>query len=127
MIEANFENLPAILKKRNWIILGFLLLGSVSFLSWRFTLGILIGGVLINLNFQSLHGTLVKVLISSKEKRGIVPKSMLRMFITGVIIFIVLFENWVNALGLILGLSVVMINLFSLALIEARTIVLNRR
>ena len=126
MIEEEFENLPSILKKRNWMILAFSFFCSLFFLSWRFTLGILIGGILINLNFHFLHRNLVRVLIFSKGK-GVVSKFLLRMFVTGVIIFIVLFKDWVSAFGLILGLSTVVINLFSLALVEARGIVLNRR
>jgi len=127
MREAEFKSLPSVLKKRNWIILGFLLFGSLSLLSWRFTMGVLIGGILANLNFHSLHRTLVNVLIYSKEKGGVVSKFLLRMFITGLIIFIVLFKGWVNAFGLILGLSTVVINLFSLAFVEAKGIILNRR
>ena len=127
MREAEFKALPSVLKKRNWIILGFLLFGSLSLLSWRFTMGVLIGGILANLNFYSLHRTLVNVLIYSKEKGGVVSKFLLRMFITGLIIFIVLFKGWVNAFGLILGLSTVVINLFSLAFVEAKGIFLNRR
>jgi len=127
MREAEFKSLPSVLKKRNWIILGFLLFGSLSLLSWRFTMGVLIGGILANLNFHSLHRTLVNVLIYSKEKGEVVSKFLLRMFITGLIIFIVLFKGWVNAFGLILGLSTVVINLFSLAFVEAKGIILNRR
>ncbi len=127
MIEEKFESLPAILKRRNWILLGILFLGSLFFLPWRFTTGILIGGLMANINFHFLHRNLVKVLILSKGKGPIVSKSMLRMFIIGLIVFIVLFKNWVNVFGLILGLSVVVINLFSLALIEAKGVVLNRR
>ncbi len=127
MIEEKFESLPAILKKRNWILLGILFLGSLFFLPWRFTTGILIGGLMANINFHFLHRNLVKVFILSKGKGPIVSKSMLRMFIIGVIVFIVLFKNWVNVFGLILGLSIVVINLFSLALIEAKGVVLNRR
>ena len=126
MIEKNFESLPAILKKRNWILLGILFLGSLFLFPWRFTTGILIGGLIANLNFHFLHRNLVRVLIFSKGK-GVVSKFLLRMFVTGVIIFIVLFKDWVSAFGLILGLSTVVINLFSLALVEARGIVLNRR
>jgi len=127
MIEKNFESLPAILKKRNWILLGILFLGSLFFFPWRFTTGILTGGLIANINFHFLHRNLVKVLILSKGNGAVVSKSMLRMFIIGVIVFIVLLKNWVNVFGLILGLSTVVINLFSLALIEAKEIVFNRR
>ncbi|KPJ65868.1 MAG: hypothetical protein AMJ45_04505 [Syntrophobacter sp. DG_60] len=109
------------------MLLGILFLGSLFFLPWRFTTGILIGGLMANINFHFLHRNLVRVLIASKGKGAIVSKSMLRMFIIGLIIFIVLFKNWANVFGLILGLSIVVINLFSLALIEAKGVVLNRR
>jgi hypothetical protein len=127
MIEANFKTLPAILKRRNWIILGFLLTFSLPFLSWRFSLGVLIGGLVANFNFYLLHRHLIKALIFKKTERGFIPKSMLRLFITGLLVFIVLLKDWVNVFGLILGLSVVVINLIFLALIEAKELILSRR
>lgn len=124
MLEDNFNSIPANLKRRNWIILGFLLLGSVPFLSWRFSMGVLIGGVLVNLNFHFLHQTLVKTLMVTKTKEGVVAKYLFRLLITGIVILVVLIKNWVNIFGLLLGLSVVVINLTYLALKETKGIVL---
>ena len=124
ILEGNFNSIPANLKRRNWIILGFLLLGSVPFLSWRFSMGILIGGVLVNLNFHFLHQTLVKTLMVTKTKEGVVAKYLFRLLITGIVISVVLIKNWVNIFGLLLGLSVVVINLIYLALTETKEIVL---
>ena len=124
MLEDNFNSIPANLKRRNWIILGFLLLGSVPFLSWRFSMGVLIGGVLVNLNFHFLHQTLVKTLMVAKTKEGVVAKYLFRLLITGIVILVVLIKNWVNIFGLLLGLSVVVINLTYLALRETKGIVL---
>jgi len=124
MLEGNFNSIPAKLKRRNWIILGFLLLGSVPFLSWRFSMGVLIGGVLVNLNFHFLHRTLIKTLMVTKTKEGMVAKYLFRLLITGIVILVVLIKSWVNIFGLLLGLSVVVINLTYLALRETKGIVL---
>ncbi len=124
MLESDFESIPANLKRRNWIILGFLLLGSVPFLSWRFSMGVLIGGVLVNLNFHFLHRTLVKTLMVTKTKEGMVAKYLFRLLITGIVILVVLIKSWVNIFGLLLGLSVVVINLTYLALRGTKGIVL---
>jgi len=127
MIETNFDKLPFILKKRNWIVLSILLIISIPFMSWRLSLGILIGGLLVNINFHLLHHTLVNTLLVNKTKEGMIPKSLLRLFVIGIIISIILIKGWVSIFGLVLGLSVVVINLFLLALMETKEIIFNRR
>ena len=124
MLEGNFGSIPTRLKKRNWVILGFLVLGSIPFSSWRFNIGILIGGILANLNFHFLHRTLVNTLMVKKTKKGVVVKYLLRLLITGIVILVVLIKSWVNIFGLLLGLSIVVINLTHLSLIETKGIVL---
>jgi len=125
--EATFEEIPANLKWRNWMLLCFLLLLSGIWLSWRFTLGVLAGGILANVNFHLLHKALIKLFIKNKGVKGFIFKSLFRFLVSGVIIGILLKEGWVNILGLFLGLSVVVINLTILALEEVKVLVFNRR
>ncbi|UCC66384.1 MAG: ATP synthase subunit I [Deltaproteobacteria bacterium] len=45
----------ASLERTQWVILSFLALGSLAFWDWRITLGVIIGGVIIIVNFKALR------------------------------------------------------------------------
>jgi hypothetical protein len=125
--QGEFEKIPADLKWRNWLLLGGLVIASSIWMPWRFTVGLLLGGILANVNFHLLHRTLVKLLIVKKTPKGLVPKSMLRLFVLGVILAILLKQQWVDIFGLLLGLSVVVINFLFITLVEIKDLVWHRR
>ncbi len=125
--QRDFQKIPMELKWRNWLILLGLVGASLFFMSWRFTLGVLVGGVLANVNFYFLHKTLINLLISQRAPKGLVPRSILRLFVLGVILAILLKQDWLDVFGLLLGLSVVVINFFVITLTEIKSLVLDRR
>jgi hypothetical protein len=45
----------ASLERTQWLVLALLTLGSLPFWAWRITLGVVIGGVICNLNFKALR------------------------------------------------------------------------
>lgn len=45
----------ASLERTQWFILSFLALGSLAFWDWRITLGVILGGVIIIVNFKALR------------------------------------------------------------------------
>jgi hypothetical protein len=99
--------------RSNWIlflvisILGFLLLPA------DFARGLLFGGLLVTLNFHLLAKTLKSALtpphISSHNV--VIAKYFLRFIGSGFIIFILIAGNFVDPLGLIIGLSVVVLSI----------------
>ena len=106
--------------RSNWIlflaasILGFLLLPA------DFAKGVLFGGLLVTVNFHLLAGTLRKALTPPhlSSHNLVIAKYFLRFIGSGFIIFILIAGNYVNPLGLVLGLSVVVFSIMLATLCE---------
>ena len=106
--------------RSNWVlflaasIFGFLLLPAA------FAKGILFGGLLVTVNFHLLAGTLRKALAPShlSSHNIVIAKYYLRFIGSGFIIFILIAGNYVNPLGLIIGLSVVVFSIMLATLCE---------
>ena len=107
--------------RSNWIL--FLVASSLGFLLLPadFARGVLFGGLLVTVNFHLLAGTLRKALTPPhlSSHNVVIAKYFLRFFGSGFIIFILIAGNFVNPLGLIIGLSVVV---FSIMLATLREI-----
>ena len=99
--------------RSNWIlflvisILGFLLLPA------DFARGMLFGGLLVTLNFHLLAKTLKSALTPPhlSSHNVVIAKYFLRFIGSGFIIFILIAGNYVHPLGLIIGLSVVVLSI----------------
>ena len=106
--------------RSNWIlflaasVLGFVLLPA------DFARGVLFGGLLVTLNFHLLAGTLRKALTPPhlSSHNLIIAKYYLRFIGSGFIIFVLIAGNYVNPLGLIVGLSVVVFSIMLATLCE---------
>jgi len=106
--------------RSNWIlflaasILGFLLLPAA------FAKGILFGGLLVTVNFHLLAGTLRKALVPSHlaSHNIIIAKYYLRFIGSGFVIFVLIAGNYVNPVGLVIGLSVVVFSIMLATLCE---------
>ena len=105
------------LKRRNWFIV--LLLGSLSavIMDHAFTLGIILGGIIAILNFDVLQRIISGAFFGNRPKR---PKKIigiiifyLRFTVIGIIIFFLMRRNWLDPIGLTIGLSVVVIGIVS--------------
>ena len=104
----------------NWITLGIFLVLSLIFMPYRFTLGILFGGLISIVNFYWLYRSLLKVFqgFSDRTKSGIVIRYYIRIAVTGVVLFFIITRTPANVIGLIVGLSVVVVNIISTILFE---------
>jgi hypothetical protein len=106
--------------RSNWIlfivisILGFLLLSA------DFARGMLFGGLLVTLNFHLLAKTLKNALTPPhlSSHHVVIAKYYLRFIGSGFIIFILIAGNYVNPLGLIIGLSVVVVSIMLATMFE---------
>jgi multisubunit Na+/H+ antiporter MnhE subunit len=96
----------------NGVVLGVILALSLLFLSGRFALGVLIGGLISIVNFywlsRDLRGTLLRH--AERAKPFMVVKYYIRLIVTGVVLYVVITKAPVDIFGLVLGLSVVVIN-----------------
>lgn len=96
----------------NWVLLGLFLILSFLFLSDRFTLGVLLGGLISIANFhwlsRDLRGSFMKY--ADRAKPFMMVKYYIRFIVTGIVLFFVITRAPVDVFGLLLGLSLVMIN-----------------
>ena len=97
----------------NWIILAVILIPSLIFAPVKFSLGILLGGFISILNFywmeKGLHGLLNKT--GGNVKGPALVKYYIRLAITAVVLYFLIAYKTVDVIGLLIGLSVVVINI----------------
>lgn len=105
---------------RNLVILGFMLLVSLLVMPWRFTLGILLGGIISIVNLYWLGRDLRVIFsnLSGKAKSAMMIRYYIRMAVTAVLLFFVITELPVDIIGLLVGLSLVVINIVFTAILE---------
>jgi hypothetical protein len=119
---------PRRLKIANWLVLAVLVLGGFIWRGREFALGILLGGLVVVINFHLLHqalkGTLERAAaLSPEEAKGqakafFAARQLLRFFALLLIIYLLVSQGWVDVLGLVVGLSTVVITLILAAIIE---------
>ncbi|MFA5109868.1 MAG: ATP synthase subunit I [Desulfobaccales bacterium] len=118
---------PRHLKIANWVVLAVLVLAGFIWRGREFALGILVGGLLVVVNFHLLHQALKGMLEplaanpeegSSRARAWFAGRQLLRFFALLVIIFLLISHGWVNIFGLLVGLSTVVLTLMLAALQE---------
>ncbi len=120
----DWEKISKILRTQNWIIL--LILGSASFflMSSTFTLGIILGGLIIIANFNVFQHTIRSAFSSDGVMRAnnmsIIAKYYFRLLALGLIIFFLITNGWVDPVGLAVGLSTVVISIVSFGIGRVR-------
>jgi len=108
------------LEWRNWIGLGVMLILSLVFMSMNFTMGILFGGLISIANYYWLYLSLRKAFrqLSDRSKTAVMVKYYIRFALTGVVLYFILTKTQADVIGLLLGLSVVVINIICSAFFE---------
>lgn len=101
------------LARRNWIILLVLLGLSLLMRNKDFTLGVASGGLMVICGYQWLYGALVKALAAGGEPgiKSFQISHFMRLGALGAMLLLLIAVVKVNILGLIIGLSVVVINI----------------
>ena len=108
----------------NGFIFLVLLLASQIFMSPYFTLGVAVGGLVILVNFYLLSRILKKAFIPERlaSPKAVIVKYYLRFLGTGILLYVLISRKWVDPLGLMAGLSVVVIALTLVGCYEMRKI-----
>ena len=97
----------------NWILLVVLVAGSLFLQSPRFTLGILLGGLISVVNFHWLYRNLLSVFTKhlNRAKAALMLRYYLRLAVTAIALFLIISRNLVDVIGLVIGLSIVVLNI----------------
>lgn len=114
MSDRDDEQLLAGLARRNWYILGGLLLGSLLWRSLAVTKGVLAGGLIAILAYGWLYRSAAKALAQPDQgaPRRYQRTYILRLAAVGTAIYLLIAKGGVSPLALSAGLSVVVINIF---------------
>ena len=117
-----WDSLYKNLKLISWGVL--LVLTSVSYfvMSYTFTVGIVIGGLTALASFHVLQGTIRKGFSPERtplaKRASIIVKLYLRLGVMGILIYTVISRQWVQPVGLTVGLSIVVISIIILGLMS---------
>ena len=109
----------------NWILFFAASILALSIASPAFARGIIFGGLIVTINFHLLARTLKKALLRPHpaSPNAILAKYYIRFIASGFIIFVLIAGKYVNPVGLILGLSVVVASIMLATLSELKKLI----
>ena len=109
----------------NWILFLAVTISGFILAPGPFAWGVLAGGLLVTINFHLLYRSLRQALTPPHiaNTRVILGKYYIRFFLSAFIIFVLIADHWVNPLGLIIGLSVVVTSFFIATFNEIRRVI----
>lgn len=109
----------------NWILFCAVTVCGFIFAPGRFAWGILAGGLIVTINFHLLYRSLKRALTPPHvaKTRVVLGKYYIRFLVSVVIIYVLIADHYVNPLGLVIGLSVVITSIFLATVNEIRKII----
>ena len=121
----NIQKIVDFVTVANWLIMFVCGLAAVMTAKQEFALGVILGGLIVAVNFHLLKNTLKKAFdpeVVLSRGRFVVFNSMvkyyLRFAVNAAIIYLLLSKQIVNPFGLIIGLSVVVASILAATLFE---------
>ncbi len=116
------QRLLRFIRRANWVVFILFLLVSPYVPLTGFTLGVVCGGLLVTLNFHLAYRSLSRAFHGGRPPAFsvVMAKHYLRFLLTAVIIFLLISNGIGNPLGLLLGLSVVVVSMLAASVVEAR-------
>ncbi|NVM22111.1 MAG: ATP synthase subunit I [Desulfobacterales bacterium] len=109
----------------NWILFLTVTIAGFILTPGPFAWGILAGGLIVTVNFHLLYRSLRQALTPPHRAKMtvVLGKYYLRFLVSAVIIYVLIADHYVDPLGLIIGLSVVVASIFMATLNEIRRII----
>ena len=106
--------------RTNWVLLVVVGVLGLAFLPIQFAKGIVIGGLIVTVNFHLLYRTLKKALTPPHlaSHNIVILKYYLRFVVSGLILLFVISGQYAAPLGLVVGLSVVVASIFLATILE---------
>jgi hypothetical protein len=113
MKKTGTTSFPKKIEGYGWLLLLVMVAASLPFRSYRLTLGVAVGGLISVLNFHMLNGSLANFLAGdvNRLKAAIVRRHYIRMAATAVLLFLIISNNIVDVIGLLIGLSLIVIDI----------------
>ena len=118
MTAINEDTLHAVIIKRSLVILAVLTVIGFTAFSVQAGLGILAGGVLAIVNFLWMRNALQRILglQPANPARYAVMRFLSRMTLMGIALYYILISAWFSIAGLLVGLSIVVINIIAVSI-----------
>lgn len=97
----------------NWIILGIIFIPSLFLSPLKFSLGILLGGFVSIVNFHWMARGLRGIFhnLQRSPKGAVMVRYYIRLTVIAVVLYLLITHHVVDVIGLLIGLSVVIINI----------------
>ena len=97
----------------NWVVLAVFVLAGALIFSLKFTLGVLLGGLISIVNYHWLCRDVKKVFahLTDRAKSRIMFKYYIRFGVTAVALYFIVSSGTVEVVGLLIGLSTVIVNI----------------
>jgi hypothetical protein len=115
-----WEKLQNTLQKTNWFVLLVLSSFGYFIMSPFWTAGVLFGGLIAIANFSLLQYTVRRAFspegIHPGARFSIVGKYYLRLVALGGILYVLITRGWIDPVGLVVGLSTVMVSIIGFAI-----------
>ena len=117
-VKINDDDFITVLNVGSWVLLALLATLGFFLFSGHFALGVLAGGVLTMANFNWLQNILKRALLLPKGKAQSFAMSryMLRLVLIGLAVWFMIVHFRIDLIGLLVGLSVLVINIFALTI-----------
>jgi ATP synthase I chain len=121
MTAINEDTLFAVIIKQCLVLLAALTVVALAGFSVQAGLGVLAGGVIAIVNFLWMRNALQRILglLPVNPARHAFMRFLGRMTILGIVLYYVLTSVWFSVAGLLVGLSIVVINIIALSVYSA--------
>lgn len=121
MTAIDEENLFRIIIKGSLGLLAVLTAVGLSFYSVKTGLGILAGGIIAIVNFFWLRNVLQRILglLPAKPFLYAQMRFIARISITGFVLYLIITSGWFSLTGILVGLSIIVLNIIALSLYSA--------
>ena len=107
----------------NLVAFAVLTLGALLVAPPKSVASLLVGGLIALVNFRLLERTVRRAMLP-RERGGVLGRVLvkyyLRFFATALVLFFLMRQGWVEPLGLLVGLSVVMLSILAWGVGQAR-------
>jgi hypothetical protein len=119
------QRLLKFIARANLIMLVLFSGAALMASSIDFAAGVIVGGLIVSINFHLLYRTLRRSFAPPKtaSTKAILFKYYIRFTISGLIIFLLISRKMVDPLGLCIGLSVVVASIILGTIFEAKKLI----